>query len=249
MSTKPGKFHIDTWNGRALGEHLRTYLSADHYEIFDHAVDSVNKRRRICSYHREELSRELHSFLSDDAAPAEVFKTLLTTDDDVEIAREQMFAACSAHALGFMQSAHSVVDLMSLVLHSGLLAKHPNVFSDMKPRSVSMWSIREKLKTANLEENLLKEIRSWRKVDEYKYLQDFTNFSKHRGLVPIVHVSGKSVSDDRTHRLKFKSFTKDAKIHAEKSVVDFIDSFDSVFFSGAIEVGRQLNISLELPAD
>lgn len=83
-------------------------------------------------------------------------------------------------------------------------------------------------------------------MEVYRYLNALTNLVKHRHLVPIIHRYKLDPSPGVDGKMIFMSFEMKGVPYAEKEILSFFDEFHDPVFSAVLNIGHQLNISLNL---
>ena len=235
------------WSAPDLLSYSKNNLPALMFEQLNDSIGSISKRQTICLFHRDQFKSAYYSFLAEDAGIGEVFISLISNSVEMSDEESEMWIACTSHAVGYVQSAHAVIDTIAHAIYYAHGGESGNTFCRIREQKVSIYKIRRRLISDQLYTNLSEAINNLLEKDEFLYLNDLANLIKHRHLVPIERTNDQEVLSGRLHGMVFKPFTKDNGIqHEGIELSTFFEKTHEPIFTSIIDIGRELNVSLNL---
>ena len=235
-----------SWDTPSLLSFSERTLSPELQSSLAESIDSIRKRQFICNYHRDEFKAAYYDALPEDTDILKVFIYMMSDGENNKEKDVRLWLGCYANAIGYIQSAHAVLDITSHVIYYAHGGEHGAAFKGMKTKNVSIHSINKKLTSNNLYPDLAKSIGNLLSMDEFVYLNDLANLVKHRNLVPIQHTSDQAVLSGLAHGMIFKSFEKDGRVYKENEILSFFENTHKPIFTVVVDIGRHLNATLGL---
>ena len=228
-----------SWDARAVIEQVRSAHGSERADKVESAVGSIELRQIICNYHKETYADAYNQYLPANASKKKAISTFFHKSENEIAEWKQMYIACAANAIGYMQSAHAVVDTMAHVIYYAL-ALEDTTATALKSHRISMHDVLKVLKEPRYT-NIVSSSQRWISDANHKYLSDFTNQVKHRSLVTVTDLLELDPAALRTHGLKFEEFEKDGKTHNSVYIDEFINGFHEHFFTGVFKIGEEIN--------
>lgn len=249
--------------GRAVGEHGNSvnqrwqpneFLSLVGQKLGSAVADeisppvaSIGWKLMMAEYHAEQATR-----LLDSLPPAD-------TDARVWAAKQLIIEAspgrrdrplrvgqfeAEAHAIACAQALHSAVDLFGPVVYAGLaLGAHGSIGiheNQRYPRNVL-----ERLKKLSVAPGVVSALRSVLDSSAYRYIQGYTNVTKHRSLVPAFYsVSFEAEPSGTTHGMRISEFEYKGKKFASIWANELVNDYRLSIRISVVALGSALNRAL-----
>ena len=202
-----------------------------------HALSSVTERFNYAVFHYHEMRRLLDDYLDIDPSDANLMRLVFTPDDEIGRAYVEKRFQAKAHVLAFLQSLHSLADIVSNAVYSVVGMQEAKAEHDINVRNVTNWLVRypghDALRSLMLQ---------WTNNPDYVYLADLTNHCKHRGVLsPGVRLD--LTADVNPAKLVFPAFSfKPGRAYELRPAYAFCESeynrLKRLFFLVAIELDR-----------
>ncbi|CUB03637.1 hypothetical protein [Marinomonas fungiae] len=208
---------VIAWDITALQQRLYTSLDVEHYDKAWNALQSVELNKDICWYHYHELKRSKNGYLeklSSESSEQEVIRAIRRAfgEHDEEYATFKL--ACEANMRALMRVLHSNSDLLITTVFFCLsLSGNENV--------IKFDSVLKQLDSRgnNCLASLLREFISG---DDYQYLCDWCNYTKHWANVPSMITCSFGKAPEEMISWMFDSFTYKNSKHASIAVTPFL---------------------------
>jgi hypothetical protein len=223
------------WNLKQLRDDVERVFGQLQREAIGPSLDTIVERRRFARYHYNEAQRLLKEAIGDSEDFQIVGRILGAYDKelgDFEWARVQ----ASAHINSCVHSMHSLADILGQVIYLGL-GMNRNPATELEPRQVNAYSVRDRLPVGELQEHLHELLAH----PSYIYLSALNNQSKHRSIVPVPYSVDMTGEDAEGHGLKFSAFDYDGTFHSARWVRPFLNEEYQRQEDLVMRIGNALN--------
>lgn len=230
------------WNLVELRRNVEVKFGRAQLELLRPCLDSVVSRQHYASYHYHEAKKRFDAILGISADEESLFMRMLGTEDaDGESYRQNEWEA-GAHVLACVQSLHALADTLGHAIYFSLgmnLVKK----TALGERQINLQSVIDKLAGEFSGRTLVVLLKSLINDDDYTYLSDLVNHSKHRSVVRA------SVQIDMTgaqsHGLIFASFRRGDVHHPQRRVKELLTAEYDRQARLLVSIGQTLNLSVQ----
>lgn len=217
-----------TWKTEELGELIKVKFGESVSEQSKLFINSIAWKIDVANYHRTEAKNAFNGLFDRNEIDIEaVFRQIFTDEKREEL--NKAILVCESNIVAAAYALHSIpeiiVQLIAIVLNLGI-----NVH-DIKINKVLEKIIDSKLKN---------EIQSLIKRDDFIYLSDFVNTTKHIRLVSPIF---QSEILGRYQGVIFKDFKYKKNEYHSKRDIDFLDELSDISYS-ILNIGSMLNDSI-----
>lgn len=226
-----------SWNLNELRDLVLKIHGKKNYIKLFQCSDSIAERLEFAGFHYREAKDIFDQFdWHEDISDTEIFHTLIFggNEDSEELEKKKLTAR--AHIVAFIQSLHSVSDILSHVIYYSLGMNNAKKERDINLPEVNKWLSNNSNYFTLI--NLLKEFID---NDSYLYLSALANNSKHRRILS----AGLNVNLLETGRNRkevvFPQFTFNNKTHDKRQALVFIESEYNRQIALVIKIGNELN--------
>lgn len=190
---------MTTWNLADLKDAVRHKYGTEQEEKLIPPLNSVVQRGAFAKYHYLEAKRLLEAAT---AAHAEMgaMVVLILGSDTASVAFRQARFHAAAHVIACVQNMHATADTLAHAVYFAL-GMDLNPALSIEPRKITIWNVKDKTPVGNIR-NLLNGLVDH---DDFRYLNQLNNHSKHRSVVDIPF-SVDVTAIDAPSGLKFSGF-------------------------------------------
>jgi hypothetical protein len=222
------------WNLKELRALVREKHGDAQVAALEPHLASVDWKIRIAAYHVYTFNEAFAPFF---AAPIDgriaAVKMILSNGEEALQAREAKLAG-EANVIACAQSTHSASDILGYVITHSLNLK----LEDGKKHELPLAVVNKRL-SGEFKDKVTRLLG----LQEFRYLQDFVNTTKHVSLVFSNYTVKLEPDAEVDHGLKFKSFRCRSRTHPEKWARQFICELQAVARE-YVQIGRALNDAL-----
>lgn len=227
---------------KALVEFVEAKLGKDQGASLSEALFSLMWKLNIARYHVDKSKEAINTLLGkpEEANPGEIIGLIFEQAAGSEKGKEffEMQFASEANLIACAQSLHSMADILGQSIYITLdldtsLQKPIN----QKRRYLSV--INYEMKKVGLVPSLTTKIDKLLLSQEFVYLSDYVNVTKHRTLVRTAY--SVSFEEEAAHGLKISTFTYEGRVHDARWSNDFLDNDVSGIIKMIVEVGVEMN--------
>lgn len=229
------------WDIEKTRRLIESKYGSDQLALARPSLQSVNDRLKYAQYHNSEVKKNFTEFKDKHLAKGE---TLLGLTEAGEKEFQSMVIKVGAHAVGCLQSIHSVGDIFSNSIYYSIgLNTLPGALDEY---DINLKSVKGKLKSIPEFSYLVVQIESLVSSPEYKFLNAAANSSKHRRVVPPAFAEDWSDPEGKIYEVRFSEFTH-SKTHypscpIEKTLSPVFNGFSRIIVDG----GNLINAYLEI---
>lgn len=212
-----------SWKPLELEASVRSRFGQEQARRAALSIQSVAQRLEHADYHHRELTLYSEKIESE-SKRALITRMFASKDDELN----EIVLKFSAHAIAGVQALHAVTDILGSIIHLSL-AGEPEWGGNL------IAAIRAQERPGDLN-TLATELREH---DDYRYLNELVNQSKHRNTVRSpFHVS---ISNGDPPRFKFESFERNGKKFQETDVLRFFGTELERQHDVVVRMGIELN--------
>ncbi|MBY6064564.1 hypothetical protein [Pseudidiomarina sediminum] len=229
------------WNPRILRDDVEQVYGTAHRRLVDESSTSIVERQQYACYHFHEAKEIFNGYFRERTTAKESIDLIFRKSDSDRDGFDLIYTQTRAHIVAFMQSLHSISDILSHVVYYSLaldLSKKCKIEIDrLNIYNLSKFFECEKDSYASL----LELINELTQNDDYKYLSDVVNHSKHRRIVEPSFTVNLRKLEGEFHEIRFREFDYKGKKHNARLAFDFMEGeFDRQNLL-IIRIGNELN--------
>ncbi len=225
-----------SWNLEQLREDVRFLFGDEQIDRLSSSLNSIVDRQTYARFHFQESKRILGEVLSERDGKSILIDLILGADRNAqqEFAYRRKFA--EAHCLAFLQSLHSVSDILAHAIYFAL-GLNLGKATELPPKRVYLHKVVALLPLGEIKTQLQELIGH----KDYRYLADIVNHSKHRSVVLTPYAVDATGCDTQPHGLKFAAFKYENQIYPARWADPFMESEYNRQSALVTRVGELLN--------
>lgn len=228
------------WDLTVLIESAEKMYGKEQKKLVIETTNSIDERQYYARFHYHEAVSIFNGYFENRKSLKESMDLVFRKSAADYEAFDLLKKKTQAHIVGFMQSLHSVSDILSHVIYYSLGLN----FSHQSKINIDYLTIHKLsifLEKENTYHHLLSLIKKLIENNEYKYLADVVNHSKHRSIIePFFNVNHKR-SEGEHHEIKFRGFNFKNVTHMPRLVFEFMESEFDRQSQLIIIIGNELN--------
>lgn len=185
------------------------------HQHFSTCLNSLFERLEFARYHFYEAKYAITSYQDDSITDDQIFDLVLSKDAENQDQYEYDRLRARANITAFIQSLHSVSDILSHVIYYGLNLNN----AKSKEHIISLKNIMNW--TQGSHQELYDLLAILTNHDDYQYLEALNNHSKHRSIIStgiIFSLTGKP------HEVKLPSFSHKHEHYEERLAYPILSS-------------------------
>ena len=230
------------WNLDVTKSHVVTKFGEGQAERLWNSLQSIHRRQNIAGYHFYEYKRLLSEKLDPVLAVKHPLELILTSNDYERNSYYTLHLQVLAHVLACMQSMHALGDTLAYTVAYSLGLNRGD--RGLKDSEISIASVVEHLECNKEWSSVHKVLNSIHSDNDFKYLSDVVNHSKHRSIIPIdLHFDATGESGS-LYELKVPAFQFRSRNYQQCNVDTFLADLYAWLLPQIIECGHALNITL-----
>jgi hypothetical protein len=229
-----------SWNLKALHENVEKLYGTEQKQLVAESSNSIIERQEYARFHFHEAVNTFNGYFENKKSLREAISLVFSKDASEAENFEFIKLKTQAHIFGFMQSLHSVSDILSHVTFYsiGFNISHKTSISVKRLYAHTLVNFLEKSSIYLHLASLLKELIEH---EEYKYLADVVNHSKHRSIIePFFNVNLKKPEGEH-HEIKFRSFNFNGVSYSQRLAFDFMEPEFDRQSKLIIAIGNEIN--------
>lgn len=213
---------LNSWNFEELKKLIIQVYGQSQLNLVEQSIDSLGIRQDFAKYHYQEYETLYDKFPSN----LEVNRTYTTEDLEKSYNIEVKIAA---NILACLQNLHSIHDILGQVIRYAF---------DLQFTEVNSIYITTVIKNLPQDENLFLLLSELMEHEDYKYLHDFMNQSKHNAVVmPFYQKSFINGFEE----VKLPAFKYRGKNYEEKNAKEFLVAVYSRESNLLVKIGQEIN--------
>lgn len=232
---------------KALVDFSNKTLGKAKGDLLSKVLVSLMWKLNVARYHADESKEAIKKLLGNpkEVDPAEIVDLIFEQANGSEKGNEffKMQFASEAHLIACAQALHSMGDIFGQVVYlsldlDNLLAK------PIPPRKQYLGVINDFMKKEGVAPCITERIEELLVCDEYCYLRDFVNVTKHISLVPARY--SVAFGQEAVHGLQISRFSHNGNNYDTKWSDDFLDKDVNSIQKRFVEAGIVVNDYLGL---
>lgn len=231
------------WNVEQLRDLVAVRYGADRAELCWRSLQSIHDRQQFAGYHFREFKRLITSRFPPDRTLVQELDLLYRLQDDAWTNHVLEFEA-SAHVAACLHSIQCVSDTLGLVIYTALGPQIPEL-EKLGERYSYLSKVRSALQRTRRYPKLSASLEKLCDAEDFVYLNDVVNHSKHRRLISLQPIVKPSQTGDLIElELTLPPFEHDGKLYQSRDVNAFLNGEYGRQSHLVVEVGEQLNTAL-----
>lgn len=230
------------WNMKALIEFVDEKQGQPQGMSVSAVLTSLMWKLNIARYHAEESKQAINKLFGNpkDVGIVEVVDLIFeqTSGSERGKAFSNMQFVSEANLIACAQSLHSMADIFGQVVYFCLDLN--NVLpKPITQRKQSLSVINKTMKENAIAPSITKLIEVFLKSQEFRYLTDYVNVTKHRSLIPARYTV--SFVQEAQHGLQISRFSYEGRNYDVKWSDDFLNQDVITVQKMIIEIGCEIN--------
>jgi hypothetical protein len=228
------------WNLIALHQNVERLYGKEQKELVIESANSIIERQDYARFHFHEAVNTFNGYFENRKSLKEAVSLVFSKDSSESEDFEIIKLKTQAHIFGFMQSLHSVSDILSHVIFYSIGFNLTHTTS-IPVNHLSINTLVNFLEKANIYPDLTSLLKEIIEHSEYKYLADVVNHSKHRSIIkPFFNVNLKKPEGEH-HEIKFRNFSFKGALYSQRLVFDFMEPEYDRQSKLIIDIGNKIN--------
>jgi len=208
-------------------------------KVLDESLDSIFENQDFSRFHYAEVQRRLQEHMIGKSSSHDYVRLILTEDKDVLNAEYEFNLAYRANVFALLKNLHSVTDFLAHVIYYsfGLNTRRD---TSIQLDKLNLYHTKKSLEKVGVPDSLMNLLISLTEHDDYVYLKDLVNHTKHRSniLSKLTYDSNKTGTD--IYQMAFLPFEK----HGSVAVNEFLHREYNRQSELIIDIGQQINHSV-----
>lgn len=226
------------WNLKSLREDIEFLYGKSQLEFIVESCNSIVDRQDFAHFHYHEAIEIFNNYFKDrqsltDAVVSALVRNHVNSEEFAEV-----MLKVRAHILGFMQSLHSVSDILSHVIFYSVGFDRSTI---IEPHRISIYSTLKEMKKYSEYSKLVHLIECLIKYDDFEYLLAVVNHSKHRSIIQPMFSANLIKPTGEHHEIKFKGFSFNEKPYAPRLAFKFMESEYDRQSQLVSDIGNEIN--------
>lgn len=208
----------------------------DQLKITTRSLDSIFENQDFAKYHYFEIKKLISGHLDSGKTGKDYFQLVMSTDSNVRESEEQFSTSCKAHIISLLRNMHSIPDLLAHVVYF-CLGFNINSETSLDESKVSLFNVKKILENNPKYRKLLELLTCLSVNDDFKYLKDLGNYTKHRAnVIPKLSYSMEHEGED-VYKFTFEAFKK----YPETPAIKFLNREYNRESEQIIIIGNTIN--------
>lgn len=199
------------WDLQQLKDDVDLLHGKEQRNILSPCIQSIIDRKLYARYHYQEFERLLTELLRGNEDQVSLYNLVLVSEEEW-IEFNHCRKMVEANVVACLQSLHAISDILSHVIYFSL-NMDSEVDLKLSPRYVSLHNVKNKISIKSEYSRLSSLIEQLISHQDYRYLVDIVNHSKHRSVVGTSFTLDDSVESERHYGLELVSFSYEGRNH------------------------------------
>ena len=225
-----------TWNLEELREDVSVLFGDDQRECLSPSINSIVHRQTYARFHYQESKQIMAEALNGRDERSILIDLILGADRDAQNEFAYRRKCAEAHCLAFLQSLHSVSDILAHAIYFAL-GLNLHKATRLPPKRVYLHKVVALLPPGEVSTRLQELIDH----EDYRYLADIVNHSKHRSVVQTPYSVDATGCDTQPHGLKFAAFIYDDRAYPARWADPFMEAEYKRQSALVTRIGEHLN--------
>jgi hypothetical protein len=233
-----------SWDHPELKNLLEIRYGKGHQELAFKSLDSIFQNQDFSRYHYSEFNRLIEEHMTDKGAAKDYFQLTMSRDIDVRNSEFLFSTSCKAHIISLLRHLHCSPDLLAHTIYY-CLGLNLDAESFLEESKVTLYQVKLILKRKSKYKDLLELVNAFTKNNDYQYLQDWGNQTKHRANV-VPNLSYRIVATGKDiYNFTFEAFSFKGRNHSSESVISFLNREYDRESEKIILIGNEINKLVE----
>lgn len=224
------------WDLKELKEKVLKIHGKPAYSNLSPCLNSIVERQEFARYHYHEVKGFMEGYMDDNYSDMELFRLVFAGSGSHKEQLEDNKFRARAHIVGFVQSLHSVSDILGHVVYYSL-----NLSQARTERDISLLKVRKWVGAHREYKEIKVGLDELINHQDYEYLTALANYSKHRSIVSLNFNFNLRRSATEMKELVFPSFTYDGTCFRATSAYQFLESEFNRESKLVLEIGNEIN--------
>ena len=225
-----------TWNLKELKDCIGDKYGDKQKKTTLRSLDSIFENQDFSRFHYFEIKDLISEHMIHNNSGPDYFKLVISTDETIRENEHQFSTSCKAHIISLLRQMHSIPDLLAHVIYYCFGFNLTNE-TRLDAHKVSLFNVKKILKKNSTYSQLLELLNSLTSNDDFKYLKDLGNYTKHRAnVVPKLSYSMEH-EGEKVYKFTFEAFES----YPEVPAIDFLNREYSRQSEQIISIGNKLN--------
>lgn len=229
-----------SWDQPELKSLLEKRYGEGHQKLAFKSLDSIFQNQDFSRFHYSEINRLISEHMKGKETAKDYFRLNMSMDIDVRESEFLFSTSCKAHIISLLRHLHCAPDLLAHTIYY-CLGLNLNKESFLEESKVTLYKVKLILKRNSKYIPLLKLVNSFTNNNDYKYLQDWGNHTKHRANI-VPNLSYRIVATGKDiYSFEFEAFSFKGRVHPIESVISFINREYDRESENIISIGIEIN--------
>lgn len=197
---------------------------------------SIFENQDFSRFHYHEIKDLISKHMINNNSGRDYLKLVISTDKTVRESEHQFSLSCKAHIISLLRQMHSIPDLLAHVIYYCFgfnLSKETR----LKNHKICLFKVKNILNKNSFYSELLDLLNSLTSNDDFKYLKDLGNYTKHRAnIIPKLSYSMEHKGEE-IYKFTFDAFEN----YPEVPAIDVLDREYNRQGEQIIAIGNKLN--------
>lgn len=205
-----------TWNISALEDRLRHQFDAEHSKKTLRSLESVIENQGFCHFHYKEVFLLQNEKEVTGKSIGRTFTKRIRKQDG------DFITAIRAHTNALLRCLHSNSDLLAHFIYFCLNLERSQE-TVIGENSINLYRLKEKIENKFEYENLHSLLVAYTKGDDYKYLKDWGNHTKHWSNISVQLTYNLKEVSGAIYSWNFEAFSFRENSYPKKDALAFIE--------------------------
>lgn len=227
------------WHINELKSDVSKLYNEGQRKALDESLNSIFENQEFSRFHYAEIQRRLQEHMIGKNSSYDYVRLILTEDVDVLNAEHEFNLAYRANVFALLKNLHSVTDFLAHVLYYSFgLNIRPD--TSIRLDKLNLYHTKNSLEKVGVPEALMNLLIFLTKHEDYVYLKDLVNHTKHRSniLSKLTYDPNKTGTD--IYQMTFLPFEN----HGSVIVNEFLHREYNRQSELIIDIGQQINYAV-----
>ncbi|WP_156111734.1 hypothetical protein [Vibrio navarrensis] len=225
-----------TWYIKDLKDYVSELYGEEQRQALSSSLDSIFENQDFARFHYAEVQRLIKEHMEGKNPAYDYVKLMLATDAETLNAEFEFKLAYRANVFALLKNLHSISDFLAHVLYYAFglnLCKQTFI----KPDQLNLYHTKKSLEKIQITDELKALIDSLTNHNDYRYLRDLVNHTKHRSnILSRLTYDSNQVGED-VYQVSFLPFENYGTVAVNEYLHREYDRQSSI----VIEIGQHIN--------
>ncbi|EKO3567008.1 hypothetical protein P0E95_003402 [Vibrio metschnikovii] len=228
------------WNIKELKNSVALLFGSEQSDKLAAPLDSIRENFEFSRYHYEEIQRLLRQHMEGKSSARDYFKLVFTKDTNVLDSQDDFKVAYRANVFALLKNLHSVTDFLAHVLYYSF-GLNLEKDTQIEPKNLNLFHTKKSLEKASISNDLLINLYELTTHEDYVYLKDLVNYTKHRSNILYDFRYSMKHSGSKIYQFSFLPFSK----HESVLVDEYLNREYRRQNELVNKIGRQISCLIE----